>query len=189
MIVPRPNSQAAVIDPTLKAKLEELNKQGMLSDMGVSIRALGESAPGEVAGKKTNIVESLLRSRSVDFVTHAGAGGQVEMLESDRFDDLTDSDLDLVSEAELRRRRPDLVQLIESHAKEQQMTEKEIQDMKRENAELKAQVQEATTPYSELILAIRSLPARRCRELRHPNSVIASASLRIMECTQGFFLS
>lgn len=120
--------QAAVIDPTLKAKLEELNKQNLLSDMGVSIRALGESVPGEVGGKKTNIVESLLRSRSVDFVTHAGAGGQVEVMESARFEE--DSDLDLVSESELRRRRPDLVQLIESHAKEQQMNEKDIQALK-----------------------------------------------------------
>jgi len=142
--------QAVVIDPALKLKLEELNKQGMLSDMGVSIRALGETVPGEIAGKKTAIVESLLRSRSVDFVTHAGAGGQVEVMESDR--DADDSDLDLVSETELRTRRPDLVQLIESAVtqKEKQMlTEKEIQALQEENAALKVKLEEADKPYSE----------------------------------------
>lgn len=132
--------QAAIIDPALKLKLEELNKQNMLSDMGVSIRALGETVPGEIAGKKTNIVESLLRSRSVDFVTHAGAGGQVEVMESDR--DADDSDLDLVSETELRTRRPDLVQLIEASITQNQennMTDKEIKALQDEVVALTAQ--------------------------------------------------
>lgn len=112
---------AAVIDPPFKAKLEELAKNGMLKDMGVSIRAIGEARAEKIEGVTTNYVESLLKARSVDFVTYAGAGGQVEALltESDG-----ENDVDLVTEAQLRVRRPDLLQLIESR------TEKEKEQMK-----------------------------------------------------------
>lgn len=139
--------QAAVIDPALKGKLEELSRQNMLSDMGVSIRALGESTAGEISGKKTNIVESLLRARSVDFVTYAGAGGKVEMLESERIDDETD--VSQVSEAELRRLRPDLVQLIESQHQERNNMSKTAEQYETEIAGLKAELVEADKQVSE----------------------------------------
>lgn len=200
--------QAAVIDPNLKAKLEELNKQGMLSDMGVSIRALGESVPGEISGKKTNIVESLLRARSVDFVTYAGAGGRVEVMESDRIDD--DIDLAQVSEAELRRLRPDLVQLIESQAKEQEMNEKELkalQDrltaleaenkklqestavvsqrkldlLEKENKELKAQVEEAETKEKKATAATKL--AEMLKESKLPDAAQKRIQTRFKDAT------
>lgn len=71
---------AKIIDPQFKAKLALLGESQMLNTMGVSIRAMGEAKPGEAEGRKGNVVESLLAARSVDFVTFAGAGGQVENL-------------------------------------------------------------------------------------------------------------
>lgn len=128
----RIRGHAVPIDPIFKAKLEELSKQGMLGDMGVSIRAIGEASKGKIDGVDTNCVESLLRARSVDFVTYAGAGGQVETMESEQS---KENDLDLVSEAEFRTRRPDLVELIESTSKG------ELQKMKT----IEQQLQEANT--------------------------------------------
>lgn len=116
-------AKADVIDPPFKAKLEELDKKGLLSEMKVSIRAIGEAAAGKINGVKTNIVESLLRARSVDFVTYAGAGGAVEAIEAET----SEHDVDLVSEAELRQRRPDLVELIESHTQGDRMKSLETQ--------------------------------------------------------------
>lgn len=77
-------AQAAVVDPAFKARLEELDKHGMLNDMGISIRAIGEASRSVIDGVKTDCVESLTAARSVDFVTFAGAGGRVEAMESAR---------------------------------------------------------------------------------------------------------
>jgi hypothetical protein len=104
--------EAAVIDPPLKAKLEELQKQGLLSDMGVSVRISAEVSEGQIDNQSAVIIESLLHGRSVDFVTTGAAGGQLEMMEGDQG---AENDIDLVTEAELRQRRPDLVELIESN--------------------------------------------------------------------------
>ncbi len=69
-----------VVDPVFKSKLDLLHKNGLLKEMGVSIRAMGRQSDGEMDGKKIKVVESLSHARSVDFVTFAGAGGQVETL-------------------------------------------------------------------------------------------------------------
>ena len=45
--------------------------------IGVSIRALGTAKQGEAEGRKGPVIESLEIGKSVDFVTRAGAGGQV----------------------------------------------------------------------------------------------------------------
>ena len=53
--------------------------------IGVSIRAAGTAEPGEADGRTGPIITSLAEGISVDFVTHAGRGGQiVELLESAR---------------------------------------------------------------------------------------------------------
>ena len=106
-------AKATIVEPLFKAKLDRLNETGLLNQMGVSIRAVGEAHAVEQDGEKFQMVESLLAARSVDFVTYAGAGGQVEAMESTMNDEW---DVDLIGEAEFRKRRPDLVTLIESSA-------------------------------------------------------------------------
>jgi hypothetical protein len=178
----RIRAQAAVIDPQFKAKLGELANQGLLGEMGVSIRAIGESAPGEVSGVKTNIVESLMRARSVDFVTYAGAGGQVEAIESDRRRHDEEIDLDLVSEAELRTRRPDLVQLIESNFKEQTMTEAEIKALRDENAALKTKVQESDAKIAEAEKSTKkAAAAAKLTEMLKESKLPEPAQKRLVE--------
>jgi len=52
-------------------------------DIGVSIRALATSKPGERDGRSGMIITSLVEGISVDFVTRAGAGGKiVQLIES-----------------------------------------------------------------------------------------------------------
>jgi hypothetical protein len=48
--------------------------------IGVSIRAWGAAKDGEAEGRKGKIIEKLTVGESVDFVTQAGAGGQVVQL-------------------------------------------------------------------------------------------------------------
>ncbi len=80
---------ANIHNEAFKTSLANLKKAGNLNQMGVSIRAFGEAKPGEAEGRKGTVVESLLGCKSVDFVTFAGAGGQVEsMSESVTADDL-----------------------------------------------------------------------------------------------------
>jgi hypothetical protein len=124
-------AQAVVIDPVFKTKLETLNENKMLSEMGISIRAIGEGYKAKVEGTETQYVESLIAARSVDFVTFAGAGGQVDAMESAN----NENDVDLMSEADLRKRRPDLISVIESTNKE----------LKTNMKTLEQQLQEATT--------------------------------------------
>lgn len=53
--------------------------------IGTSIRSLGTVADGEAEGRQGPLITSLVAAKSVDFVTHAGAGGAVlTLLESAR---------------------------------------------------------------------------------------------------------
>jgi len=55
----------------------------MAEHIGLSIRAGGETSPGEAEGRRGPIVEKISYAKSVDFVTEAGAGGEiVELFES-----------------------------------------------------------------------------------------------------------
>lgn len=90
----RIRATCAVIDESLRKKLQNLAAHGLLGEMGISIRAAGEARVAEVQGVKTNIIERLVRGRSVDFVTYPGAGGRVEAMESNQSmeDDEMDED-------------------------------------------------------------------------------------------------
>ena len=103
---------AEVLEPWLMAKLASLRERGLLSEMGISINAIGAATKGTIDGKDTLIIEQLVSSRSVDFVTEPGAGGIVTFYESDRA-----HDVDLIDVAELRSRRPDIVKIIENDAR------------------------------------------------------------------------
>lgn len=152
--------EATVIDPPFKEKLATLKEAGKIQDMGVSIRAVGEATSKKIDGVQTNCVESLVKARSVDFVTFAGAGGRIEAMESESSNDV---DVDLLTEAQLRDRRPDLVNLVESNAR------KATENMKT----LEQQLQESNTKINEQAATIAQLT----ESLTTANKVSAQAEL------------
>ncbi|MBU2249597.1 MAG: ChaB family protein [Gammaproteobacteria bacterium] len=131
--------EAVIVEPWMQAKLANLRDQSMLSEMGISINAVGTASKGEIEGVKTNVIERIVRVRSVDFVTEPGAGGMVQIYEADR-----DADVDLVSLDILRERRPDLVKSIENEVKSQLLqearkvmeSEERIKELETQNAGL-----------------------------------------------------
>ncbi len=68
--------EAVVVEPWLQERLATLRDKNMLADIGVSINAIGTATKGTMEGVKTNVIERIVRARSVDFVTEAGAGGE-----------------------------------------------------------------------------------------------------------------
>jgi hypothetical protein len=134
--------RATVIDPPFKAKLDRLKEAGLLNEMGVSVRIAGAWSPAEIEGQEAARIDEIVSARSVDFVTYAGAGGHVEAMEAEH----EEFDIDLIDEAQLRARRPDLVALIESSAHQERNTMKSLE----------TQLQEATT---ELAAAKQKLQA------------------------------
>ncbi len=137
---------AIIIEPWLQAKLAMLRDKNLLSEMGISIKAVGIGTKGKAEGRDANIVERITRARSVDFVTEAGAGGVVTMYEADR-----DSDIDIVTLEVLRERRPDLVKTIETEVKA--VMQKEVKHMMEQEEKIKGlegQVVTLTTERDEL---------------------------------------
>jgi len=131
--------EATIVEPWFGEKLATLRDKGMLSDMGVSINAVGTATQAEIEGVKTNYIEKIARGRSVDFVTEAGAGGLVEMYEAER-----DVDVDFITLTTLKERRPELVKEIETTIKntllkevhKQMELETEIKTLQESNATL-----------------------------------------------------
>lgn len=132
--------EAHIVEPWMQEKLATLRDKGMLSEMGISINAVGTATEAEIEGVKTNYIEHITRGRSVDFVTEAGAGGLVEMYEAER-----DSDIDFVTLSIFKERRPDLVKEIETETKNTLLKEvKKTMDLEQENKELKESVSTLT---------------------------------------------
>ena len=107
---------AAVIDPAFKEKLATMQEAGILKQMGISIRCTGTAKRGKYDGVDTNVVESLDRCMSVDFVTAAGAGGAAEFLESEQLiadvnDTLRNAGESQLTEAERQRMNDMLLKL------------------------------------------------------------------------------
>lgn len=63
---------------------EPIAELASLDAIGCSIRAAGVTESGEAEGRRGPIVTALTEGRSVDFVTDAGRGGKVLVLEADR---------------------------------------------------------------------------------------------------------
>jgi len=122
--------RAVVIEGWMKEKLTNLNEKGLLAEIGVSINAIGTGTIGEVEGHKTNIIEHLVRARSVDFVTESGAGGGVSLFESNVLD------VELIGLEALREHRPDLIQEVEN------LLKPEIQKEVKKNMELEGRIAE-----------------------------------------------
>lgn len=144
---------ADIIEDWMMRKLANLRDKKMLSEMGISINAVGRASKATIDGVTTLVVEELTDCRSVDFVTEPGAGGLVTFYEADR-----SRDIDLVELSALKERRPDLVKDIEANVRaeiskevkksmenEQRITELEGENetLTTENTDLKNKISEA----------------------------------------------
>jgi hypothetical protein len=137
--------KATIVEPWLQAKLARLRDSEMLSEMGISINAIGSASDAEIEGIKTKLVEKLIKARSVDFVTEPGAGGSVEFYESERID------IDLIEINQLKELRPDLVEVIKTETKAELTKEvKRIMEMEEKVKELEGQITTLTTERDEL---------------------------------------
>jgi len=105
---------AEIIESWLMTKLATLRDKKLLSEMGISINAVGNASKSTIEGETTLVIEEFTGCRSVDFVTEPGAGGIVTFYESDR-----NHDIDLIELSGLREKRPDLVKSIESVVREE----------------------------------------------------------------------
>jgi hypothetical protein len=135
---------AQVHDAPFKEKLAGLQEAGLLSSMGISIRAAGLQQEAEVQGTKTMWVESFKVAKSVDFVTFPGAGGKVDMLEAEQ------TDVEFITVEKLTELRPDIIKTITEAAKEAATVDKtneqltaELAAVQSENAALKESNQKA----------------------------------------------
>ena len=137
---------AEIVEPWLMSKLAALREKGMLSEMGISINALGWATKGTIEGKETLIVEKLDACRSVDFVTEPGAGGVVTLYESDR-----DQDIDLIELSTLKDKRPDLVKAIEATVRAEVTKEvKKAMENEERIKELEAELEDKTKELGDL---------------------------------------
>ena len=137
--------KATIVEPWLQAKLARLRDSEMLSEMGISINAIGSASDAEIEGIKTKLVEKLIKARSVDFVTEPGAGGSVEFYESERID------IDLIEINQLKELRPDLVEVIKTETKTELTKEvKKTMEIEEKVKELEGQITTLTTERDEL---------------------------------------
>jgi len=132
---------AEIIEPWLMTKLATLRDKQLLSEMGISINAIGHASKATIDGKETLVIEELTGARSVDFVTEPGAGGIVTFYESDR-----SRDIDLVELSGLKEKRPDLVKLIEANIRSEITKEvKKAMENEEKITELEGQISTLTT--------------------------------------------
>jgi cation transport regulator len=136
---------AEIVEPWLMNKLASLRDKKMLSEMGISINAVGSASKGTIDGKETLVIEKLVAARSVDFVTEPGAGGIVTFYESDR------TDIDLIEISALKDKRPDLIKIIEDDIRAKFNQEvKHKMDLEAKVKELESSVESLTTENTDL---------------------------------------
>ncbi len=137
---------AEIVEPWLMQKLASLRDKEMLSEMGISINAVGSASKGTIDGKETLVIEKLVACKSVDFVTEPGAGGVVTLYESDR-----NHDIDLVELATLKEKRPDLIKAVEANVRAEITKEvKKAMENEERVTELEGQIETLTTERDSL---------------------------------------
>ncbi|MBU2072791.1 MAG: hypothetical protein KKA68_21360, partial [Gammaproteobacteria bacterium] len=161
---------AVIIEPWLQQKLAMLRDKGLLSEMGVSIRAAGIGSKAKVDGKEANVVERITNARSVDFVTEAGAGGGVLFYEADG----KEYDIDVVSFETFKLHRPDLVKMVESNIKNTMMQEvKQAMEIENQVKELSTKVEAVTKERDDALGKIAE--AEKAKKRAEAKSIIDEA--------------
>ena len=130
--------------------LKNLSEHGLLQTMHNSILALGKARPGIVGDIKANIVESIDKVKSVDFVPAAGAGGHVMQL----IEEYQESgDIDFITLEELEDRRPDLVKEVKTKqvtlSEEYVAMTKTLEDVQKELKESQDKISEYEAELAE----------------------------------------
>lgn len=74
--------RAVVIDPQLREKLSLMNKAGALDAMGTSVNYMGTATPVAHEGRTLDNIDEFSTLHSLDFVTEAGAWGDIARMES-----------------------------------------------------------------------------------------------------------
>ena len=160
---------AEIIEPWLMTKLATLRDKKLLSEMGISINALGNASKAKVDGAETLVIEEFTGCRSVDFVTEPGAGGSVTFYESDR-----NRDVDLIELAALKEYRPDLVKAIEADVRAEIIKEvKKAMEDKERIEELEGQITTLTTERDNLKEAAEK--AKKDKAIAEAQAVIREA--------------
>ena len=159
---------AEIVEPWLMTKLATLRDKQLLSEMGISINAVGKAIESTVGNKKTLVIEKLIACRSVDFVTEPGAGGIVTFYESDK-----SRDVDLIELSGLQEKRPDLVKLIEANLRA------EIQQEVKNKVELEEKVKELEGQVAGLTTERDGL--KEAADKAEKDKVIAEAQASIKE--------
>jgi len=137
---------ADILESWLMEKLASLRDKDMLSEMGISINAIGSASKSTIDGKSTLVIEKLVAARSVDFVTEPGAGGIVTFYEADR-----SSNVDLIDLITLKEKRPDIIELITTEVRNEFKQEgKHIMENEAKIKELEGQVATLTTDKANL---------------------------------------
>jgi len=123
---------AVVVEKWLLDKLQSLRAAKLLTEMGNSHRSFVTYRKNT---SNPQIVERIVKCLSVDFVTTPNAGGHVEYGE-----DLWRSDIDMMTEDEIKTRRPDLFVAVEDFKESEKgkmAEEKQIEKMTEEITALK----------------------------------------------------
>lgn len=182
--------EAIIVEPWMQAKLAALRDKGMLQELGISINAVGSASKGEITGVKTNVIERLIKARSVDFVTEPGAGGAVQMYETSG----PENDVDLVSLETLRERRPDLVKAIEGEVKaaiqvqetKRMQTEEQIKGLEKQVVDLTTERDTLKTQLTESDKAKRVAEAKSAIDVAIGKSQLPEPSkVRLVERFKG----
>ena len=161
--------EAVVVEPWLQERLATLRDKGLLKDMGISINAVGTASKLKINGSETNVIEKIVRARSVDFVTEAGAGGGIQLYEADR-----DNDIDLVTLESLKDRRPDLIKLVETTAKAEIIKEvKRMEAIEAKAAEQTAAIETLTKERDEL--KVKIVESEKAQKLAETKAAVETA--------------
>lgn len=142
----------ALVMEHYRGKVDELGPH-----IGVSIRALGTAKQGEAEGKQGSVVDALVAGRSVDFVTAAGAGGEIlSLFESARKPHAV-SATSTTGDVSIQNPLEEVAQM------------DKLQELQEANAKLQSQLDEANA---------RALEALILREAKdHVNAVLAKSDL------------
>lgn len=110
-------AKIGIRDSGLWEKVHAAHTDGWLNEIGLSINAMGKTRIGKIGDEQVNVVETIVKPHSVDFVPDASAGGHIQVVhESDveisevmeekgmttklTLKDLTESNPEIVAEIE-----------------------------------------------------------------------------------------